>query len=57
MAQTPLQAAGAAGVMAAMGLPTFGTIGGGLTGGAGGSAGPATGTQIDTITPAYDGSN
>ena len=28
-----------------------------MTGGAGGSAGPATGTAVDTITPAFDASN
>ena len=54
MAQSTAQAAGSAAIMAAMGLPTFG---GGLTGGAGGAAGPATGTQIATITPAFDASN
>lgn len=45
-------------MMAAMGLPSF-AAGGGmqLQGGAGGSAGPATGTAVDTITPAFDASN
>lgn len=54
MAQTTAQAAGSAALMAALGVPSFG---GGLTGGAGGSAGPAEGTQIATITPAFDASN
>ena len=58
MAQSPLQAAGAAGLMAAMGMPTF-AAGGGVTGGAGGNAGPSSANMdgIISITPAFDASN
>ena len=53
-AENAAKSAGAAALMASMGLPTF-AAGGGVSSSS--SAGPATATGINTITPAFDASN